>query len=246
MPTSRLLVVQNTPTGGPGRLGSWLTDAAVELDVVHAYDGAELPDRPTHQGMLVLGGGFMPDDDARAPWLARTRALAAATVERGLPYLGICLGGQLLAHVAGGTVRARHGTPEVGSTRLTVRPDAAGDRLFGDLPATVSAVERHVDAITALPPGAAWLAESAACPYQAFRVGDRAWGLQFHPEAGAEQVRGWDPDGIRTHGLDPDEVRRQAEADEPAAAPVWRQVARRFAALVTSAGGGDAAGSAGR
>lgn len=227
-----VLVVQNTPGGGPGRLGSWLSDEGIELDVVHAYDG-RLPDRPRHQGMLVLGGGFLPDDDTRAPWLAPTRALTATGLERELPFLGICLGGQLLARVAGGTVRARHGTPEVGSTPLTVRPDAAGDPLFHDLPTSVTAMERHVDAITALPPGATWLVESANCPYQAFRVGERAWGLQFHPEIGAERVRNWDPDGIRGYGLDPDEVLRRAEADDPAAVPIWRTVARRFAAFVT-------------
>ncbi|WP_229844607.1 MFS transporter [Streptomyces cinnamoneus] len=102
----RLLVVQNDPRAGAGRLGDWLTEDGLELEVIAAYDGAEIPARLEHRALLVLGGGYLPDEDGRAPWLARTRALVAQALETGAPVLGICLGGQLLAHVAGGTVRA--------------------------------------------------------------------------------------------------------------------------------------------
>nr|WP_237518997.1 type 1 glutamine amidotransferase [Streptomyces sp. SID5910] len=227
-----MLVVQNGRRGGPGRFGDWLTAQGLTLDVVHAYAGAPLPRRPDHAGVMVLGGGYLPDDDLRAPWLAATRALVAGALERGTPVFGICLGGQLLAHVAGGTVRGRHGEPEFGSTPLSLRPEAGADPLFQGLPGRVSAVEHHVDAVTALPPGASWLMESERCPYQAFRVGDRAWGVQFHPEADADRVRSWDPERIRSLGLDPAELCRRAEHDDPAAAAVWHEVARRFAGIV--------------
>jgi len=227
-----VLVVQNTPRGGPGRFGDWLAEDGLVLDVVHAYGGAALPRRLAHRAVMVLGGGYLPDDDVRAPWLAPTRALVAQALEQGAPVLGICLGGQLLAQVAGGTVEGRRGEPEFGSTPLTVRPEAEADPVFGQLPGRVTAIERHVDAITALPPGAAWLMESERCPYQAFRVGDRAWGVQFHPEVGADQVRSWDPERLRAHGVDPEGVHRGAERDEPAAGAAWREVARRFAAVV--------------
>ncbi|MGV9392031.1 type 1 glutamine amidotransferase [Streptomyces olivaceus] len=230
---SRVLVVQNHAGGGPGRFGAWLASEGVSLDVLHAYAGAPLPRRSAYDGVLVLGGGFLPDDDARAPWLAPTRALVADAVERGTPVFGICLGGQLLARVAGGTVRGEHGAPEFGSTPLSLRPEAGDDPLFRDLPGRVTAVEHHVDAVTALPPGAAWLMTSEGCPYQAFRVGERAWGVQFHPEAGADRVRSWDAERLRARGLDPVELADRAARDEPAAEAVWRRVARRFAAVVT-------------
>ncbi|MFE2353941.1 type 1 glutamine amidotransferase [Streptomyces parvulus] len=229
---ARVLVVQNHAGGGPGRFGAWLAAEGLSLDVVHAYAGAPLPRRAGHAGVVVLGGGFLPDDDERAPWLAPTRALVAEAVERGTAVFGICLGGQLLASVAGGTVRGDHGEPEYGSTPLSLRAEAGDDPLFGRLPSRVTAVEHHKDAVTALPPGAAWLMESERCPYQAFRVGGRAWGVQFHPEAGADRVRGWDAGRMRARGLDPAELTRRAERDEPAAEVVWHEVARRFAAVV--------------
>ncbi|WP_069817069.1 type 1 glutamine amidotransferase [Streptomyces sp. TP-A0874] len=227
----RVVVVQNDATGGPGRFGTWLTEAGLNLEVVHAYDGAPVPEQLDGRALVVLGGGYMPDEDGRAPWLAATRRLAAQALEQGAPFFGICLGGQLLAHVAGGTVKARHGAPEAGSTPLRLRADASGDALFHNLPGRVTAIERHVDSITALPPGAVWLMESERCPYQAFRVGERAWGVQFHPEAAAERIRGWNPERLRQQGFDPEELQRTAEGDEPAAEAVWRRVALRFSAV---------------
>ncbi|MFF8574413.1 type 1 glutamine amidotransferase [Streptomyces sp. NPDC015408] len=228
----RVLVVQNHAGGGPGRFGDWLVAEGLSLDVVHAYAGAPLPRRAEHEGVVVLGGGYLPDDDERAPWLAPTRALVAGAVERGAAVFGICLGGQLLAQVTGGTVRGDHGEPEFGSMPLSLRSEAADDPLLRGLPSRVTAVEHHKDAVTALPPGATWLMESERCPYQAFRVGERAWGVQFHPEAGADRVRAWDAGRLRASGLDPVELSRRAERDEPAAEAVWHEVARRFAAVV--------------
>ena len=115
---------------------------------------------------------------------------------------------------------------------MTLRSEAGDDPLFEGLPERVTAIEHHQDAVTALPPGAAWLMSSERCPYQAFRVGERAWGVQFHPEAGADRVGSWDADRLRARGLDPVELARRAEVDEPAAEAVWREVAGRFAALV--------------
>jgi GMP synthase-like glutamine amidotransferase len=221
-----VLIVQNSRSGGPSRLAGWLEDAGLRLDVVPAYDGAPLPDRLTHRAMIMLGGGFLPGDDDRAPWLATARSLFAQALEEEVPLFGICLGGQMLAEVAGGVVTPDAGAPENGSLPVRLRPEAADDALFHDLPEVVPAVEHHVDAVTALPPGAAWLAQTAACPYQAFRVGERAWGVQFHPEVLPARIREW-----RVEGFDPDEVYARAVADEPVSTPIWREVATRFAKL---------------
>ncbi|WP_069467501.1 type 1 glutamine amidotransferase, partial [Actinacidiphila rubida] len=195
-------------------------------------EGAALPaDLDGHAALIVLGGGYLPDDDVRAPWLAATRALVGEALATGTPVFGICLGGQMLAQVAGGAVKGSHGAPEFGSTALRLRDAAAGDPLFAGLPGTPTAIENHVDRITELPPGAHWLVESEACPYQAFRLDSApAWGVQFHPETTAERIRHWDPERLAPHGVDRDDLHRAATENEPAAAQVWHTVALRFAA----------------
>ncbi|MQY13693.1 hypothetical protein SRB5_38430 [Streptomyces sp. RB5] len=229
----RVLVVQNGAAGGPRRLRDWLTEDGVGTEVVHAYEGESLPaDLGAYDALIVLGGGAMPDDTVKMPWLAQTRVLADQALAEGTPYLGICLGGQLLAQAAGGTVEAECGAPELGSTRLTLREPARGDRLFAGLPPRPTAIERHVDRVTELPPDAVWLAESDDCPYQAFRCGENAWGLQFHPEVDAERVREWLPEPIREAGFDPEEIVERADRDEPEAAVAWRELTRRFAEVV--------------
>ncbi|TDC85205.1 type 1 glutamine amidotransferase [Nonomuraea deserti] len=227
-----VLIVQNSLSGGPGRVGGWLEDAGLKLDVVLAHDGAPLPGRLEHDAMIVLGGGYLPSEDDRAPWLAGTRRLAAQALADGVPFFGICLGGQLIAEVAGGVVTGDTGAPENGSVPVTIRPEAATDPLFHGLPPVVPAVEHHKDAVTGLPEGAVHLAETAACPYQAFRVGERAWGVQFHPEVTPARIREW-----RAEGYDPGEIYERAVADEPVSTPIWRRVTGRFAALVKERAG---------
>ncbi|MEV0848414.1 type 1 glutamine amidotransferase [Streptomyces sp. NPDC049954] len=234
--TATALVIQHGPAGGLGPWAGWLAGRGVRAHVLPAYEGAPVPDRLEHDALVVLGGAYLPDDDARAPWLPATRDLVRQALSGATPLFGICLGGQMLAQVAGGEVRAEHGTPEFGSTRLSLRPEAAHDPLFHGLPAHPRAIENHVDAITALPPGAHWLAHSEHCPYQGFRVGPSAWGVQFHPEATAERIRHWNPGRLSRHGApDPETLRALALREEPSTVETWRTVAHRFADVVTSA-----------
>ncbi|MFE9611664.1 type 1 glutamine amidotransferase [Streptomyces sp. NPDC006012] len=227
-----VLVVQNSAQGGPGRWGGWLAEAGVEVEVVRGDTGAAVPPRLSHQALVVLGGGYLPDDDERAPWLAGTRELMRQALEDEVPVFGICLGGQMLAQVAGGKVAGEQGEPEFGSTVLTMRPEAAHDPLFQGLPEHPTALENHVDAVVQLPPQAHWLASSERCPYQAFRVGQAAWGVQFHPEATPERIPEWSEERMRRYGMDRAELHRVATEQDPAAARVWRSVALRFAAQV--------------
>lgn len=134
----------------------------------------------------------MPDDDERAPWLARERGLAEQAIARDLPTLGICLGGQILAHVAGGTVRAKTGPKERGATQIS--PTSAGtiDAVLSALGEGAPMIENHEDMITVLPPSATLLASSTAVANQAFLLGEHVRGLQFHPEVSADDLLGWE------------------------------------------------------
>ncbi|WP_166349998.1 type 1 glutamine amidotransferase [Phytoactinopolyspora limicola] len=226
------LVIQHTAQGGPRRLEEWWQAAGLRLDVVRAFEGAEIPDELYHDALVVLGGGYMPDDDTSAPWLRPTRSLVNQALDYGRPLFGVCLGAQMLALVSGGSVQADAGAPEHGSTPIRLRPEAADDPLFTGLPTVVPAIEHHRDAITALPAQATWLAATDRCPYQAFRVGASAWGVQFHPEVGPDRILQWDAADLSEQGFDRDKVHRQAVADDPVATQVWQQVAGRFARVV--------------
>jgi GMP synthase (glutamine-hydrolysing) len=227
------LVVQNTKDGGPGRWAPWLAEAGLTPFVVAAHTGVPLPTRLDHDALIVMGGDFMPDDEKRAPWLPRVRQLVDEALAHGRCYFGICMGGQLLAQLAGGEVRASHGTPEFGSTRLRLRPEASGDPLFRNLPPEVTAIENHIDQITRLPSDAVWLASSDDCPHQAFRLGPAAWGVQFHPEADADRILTWSTSRLARHGVDREALHRGAAAAEPDSAAIWQTVARRFGHLAT-------------
>jgi GMP synthase (glutamine-hydrolysing) len=151
-----------------------------------------------------------------------------------VPVLGVCLGAQLLAGAAGAEVR-RSPSPEIGWFDVARTPEGELDPLLGRLPARFLAYEWHSYAF-ALPAGSVMLARSAACP-QAFRLGESAWGVQFHPEVLPEIVREWaldyesDADAIAM-GFDPGE--HITEAAERL--PVWMEIGRTlFDGFLTAA-----------
>ncbi|WP_413100416.1 type 1 glutamine amidotransferase [Streptomyces sp. Inha503] len=230
---SRLLVVRNAERSGPGRLLPWWEEMG--LTVVET-DGASAPASPEgFDAVVLLGGGFLPDADAYAPWLPAERELARRAIAEGVPLLGICLGAQVLAVAAGGTVLGDHGRPERGSCGVRLRPEADADALFAGVPREFRAIQNHRDQITALPSGAVWLASSDACPVQAFRMGERAWGVQFHPEVGADRLDGWDEAALADAGLDLGALRAEAERVEPESVRTARRLAANFADVVLSA-----------
>ena len=238
--TARALVVTHSPSEGPGTLATWLPAAGLELEIVAPWDGEPLPSDPTaYDALVVLGGPQQAYDDSSAPWLPATKDLLRAAVAQSVPTLGICLGAQLLAEALGGRVEKGADGVEAGA-RLVAKRDAAwDDELFGDVPFTPTVVQWHEDAIVDLPPGAVLLASSSRYPHQAFRVGTRAWGLQFHIETPPEMVRQWGAEytaAVVEAGLDPVALAERAVAELDEVEACWRPVVERFAAL--SAGRG--------
>lgn len=226
----QILVVRNAERSGIARLRPWWEEMGLRVEEIPGEETPESPDG--YDAVVLLGGGFLPDDDERAPWLPAERELARRAVADGVPLLGICLGAQVLAAAGGGVVRGSHGRPERGSCRVSLRGEAVTDVLFAGLPTEFRVIQNHRDQITGLPLDAVHLAESAACPMQAFRVGDRAWGVQFHPEAGADRLDRWDEAALADDGLDLRALRAEADEAEAESARNARRLAANFADLV--------------
>lgn len=230
-------VIQNGADVPLDRFTSWLT--GVELRTIRAYAGETVPTDPDEigDGLLVLGGQMSAVDDTAAPWLPAVRELLAATSQAGVPTLGICLGAQLLAVARGGRLQvAAPPGREAGVIDVQWRPEAVGDPILDGLQDLTLADDRrttpqpsmHADAVVDLPCGATWLASSATYPYQAFRVGS-AWGLQFHPEAGAELLGSW---ADANTDVDAGAVRADYTRREQEIAAGGRHIAEAFALLV--------------
>ena len=155
-------------------------------------------------------------EEERLPFLGRERGLLREAVDAGVPVLGICLGGQLLARALGAEVRPAE-QPETGWLTVEATPEAAGDALLSHLRAPVGVYQWHLDVFD-LPAGAVRLARSPQSPNQAFRYGERAWGLQFHPEVDLPLYTGWIqnyPGAPARMGLDPDALEAAVTAGSP-------------------------------
>jgi len=184
------LMIQNDPQCPPGACSELLTSAGHPFRTLAGYSDQELPDPAALTGVIVLGGEMGVHDTRQFPHLSRVMEFMNRTLAAGTPLLGICLGGQLLAQAQGGRVLSRSPHREKGICQVTLNPEGASDPLFRGVPSPFTTFQLHNDSFTP-PPGATLLAHSAACPAQAFRLGERGYGVQFHPEVDRAIVSAW-------------------------------------------------------
>lgn len=142
----------------------------------------------SYDAVLVLGGSMHADEEETHPWLRDEEELLRRFLDARKPVLGVCLGGQLVAKAAGARVR-RISAPEIGWHDVELTPAAARDPIFARLPKRFQALQWHYYAFD-LPAPATELARNPVCS-QAFRLGELAWGLQFHPEVTLAMVEDW-------------------------------------------------------
>lgn len=233
--TPRVLVVTHEPGTDAGVFGQWLLEAGLALVECPAYTGEAVAPFTSYDAAVVLGGAMAPAEDERCPWLPVVRTRMADAVDAGVPLLGICLGAQLLALASGGTVRRGVNGPELGVLDIDLLPAASGDPVFAPLPVSAPVVQWHWEEIVTLPERSTALASSAAYAHQVFRVGERAWGVQGHPEVTASTAEAWareDSPLLVAAGREPAGLVAEVRASEARLSRTWRPVAQAFAGVV--------------
>jgi GMP synthase-like glutamine amidotransferase len=181
-------IIQNDPEVPPGNVATNLRDMGIPVRVCRPYK-EPLPSLEETTALIVLGGAMCANDDQLHPFLTQVKGLIRETAARSVPYLGICLGGQLLAAALGGKVMANR-WGELGMLEVELTTPGREDRLFAGLSSRFATFQWHHDSFD-LPAEGILLASSPACPHQAFRIGPCAWGVQFHPEMTEEIIRAW-------------------------------------------------------
>ena len=212
-----LLAVQHTSVETLGTLGDALRTASIPYEYVRTQEGESIPESAEGLGgLVVLGGPMRVYETEWYPHLEEEIRLVRDALERGVPVLGICLGSQLMARALGAEV-GPVGAKELGWGEVKTTGEAYYDPLFGSLGGSFTAFHWHGDSFE-LPEGAILLASSGPTPVQAFRFGEKAYGLLFHLEVDERLVRRMldaFEDEAREAGEDPYEILRQTPEHLP-------------------------------
>jgi len=187
----RVLVFQHVDVEHPGIFRDFLANDGHGYDVVELDAGDPIPPLDGYAALWVMGGPMDVWEVEAHPWLAAEQAaIREAVVDRALPFLGFCLGHQLLGAALGGTV-GKAAAAEVGVMPVALTPEGAASPYLEGLPATFDVLQWHGAEVGTPPPGARVLASSPRCAVQAMSVGTRAFSMQFHVEITATTVADW-------------------------------------------------------
>ena len=220
-----ILAITHQADAGPGVFAEAIRARGIELDEWLMPEQPQPPSDPSsYDAVMTFGGAMHSEQEADHPWLRPQKELLAALIENGTPLLGACLGAQILCEAAGGQVR-KMAEPEIAWIDVEVTAEGEGDPLLAPMAPGFPGFNWH--SYECLPPdGSVVLARSERC-IQAYRVGERVWGIQFHAEVSAADVDHWiddwhsDQDAVAM-GLDAEALR--AETNRQIAA--WNQVGR--------------------
>ena len=211
-----LLVFQHVGCETTGIFLDLLQAQKRPVETVRFYEGDRAPENLSpFSGLLVMGGPMSVNDEATYPWLKTEDRLLNEALALDFPTLGICLGSQLIAKAAGGTIR-QGPRKEIGWYPVRLTAAARHDRLFGGFPESIEVFEWHGEYFDT-PPGAVNLASSTLYKCQAFSIGRNVYGLLFHLEVTASLVSDWvstftqELDGVSDY-IQPDAILDQLPA----------------------------------
>jgi GMP synthase-like glutamine amidotransferase len=170
---------------GLGSIEPWLDSNGYELTSTRFFESADLPDPKAIDLLVVMGGPMSVNDENKFPWLALERQFVREIIESGKPVLGICLGAQIIANAMGAKVFPNP-VKEIGW--FPIHAVASIDGSVFNFPPSEIVFHWHGETFD-LPPGAIRLAKSEGCENQAFQLGKRVIGLQFHLETTPKSAR---------------------------------------------------------
>ncbi len=187
----KYLILQHIDVEHPGKWRDCMRLAGDSWDTVELDDGEPIPPLESYDALISMGGPMDVFDENEYPWLmAEKTVIREAVLKRNMPFLGVCLGHQLLAEALGGSVG--HMTePEVGLMNVSLTQAGQVDPLFDGVTGPFACLQWHGCEISAMPKGSEALAASPRCAVQAIRIGQHAYGLQFHVELTADTVTEW-------------------------------------------------------
>ena len=184
-----ILLIRNDPWESFGLAPSALAWAGADFRTVNMPAGGTLPPLEDVSAVVMFGGTANVDMVDRHPFLGQVRAYTRRALDDGVPFLGLCLGSQILARTLGKEV-VKSPVKEIGFEALRPTPDAKEDPLLSLYTDGDMVVQWHEDTYE-LPEGAELLASSDRIAVQAFRAGERAWGIQFHQEVDGSEFGWW-------------------------------------------------------
>ena len=188
--TMKFLVFQHIACEHPGIFRELMRDDGVSWDAIELDENEPIPELDQYDAMMVMGGPMDVWQTAQHPWLNAEIAAIKKWIAADRPYLGFCLGHQLLAVAAGGEVGIAD-QPEIGILPVELTDEGRNHWFFNGCPTKLQSLQWHSAEVTKAPPGATVLAESAACAVNAMAVGRRAASVQFHVELTDDTVSEW-------------------------------------------------------
>ncbi len=187
----KLLVFQHIACEHPGSLRGFLAADNIAWHAVNLDQGEKIPPLQDYDALWVMGGPMDVWDVEDYPWLiAEKEAIRCWVKQLNRPFLGLCLGHQLLADALGGSCELQQ-PPEIGIVEVELSERASSDPLFGAMPQKQKCLQWHSVCVDQLPENTTILASSDACRNQAMRVGSNAWSMQYHVEVEADTVTNW-------------------------------------------------------